>query len=49
MVCALRLLRVAGSILMNSAVRRFVDQFRISELAPLSGNRCTLGVGNSKG
>ncbi len=30
-------------------LRRFVDQFRISELAPLSGNRCTLGVGNSKG
>ena len=30
-------------------LRRFVDQFRISELAPLSGNRCTLGVGNLKG
>jgi hypothetical protein len=30
-------------------LRRFVDQFRISELAPLSGNRCTLGVGNPKG
>jgi hypothetical protein len=29
-------------------LRRFVDQFRISELAPLSGNRCTLGVGNPK-
>jgi hypothetical protein len=28
---------------------RFVDQFKISELAPLSGNRCTLGVGNPKG
>ncbi len=27
----------------------FVDQFRISELAPLSGNRCTLGVGNPEG
>jgi hypothetical protein len=26
-----------------------VNQFRISELAPLSGNRCTLGVGNPKG
>ena len=23
-------------------LRRFVNQFRISELAPLSGNRCTL-------
>ena len=30
-------------------LRRFVDQFRISELAPLSGNRCTLGVGDPKG
>ena len=30
-------------------LRRFVDQFRISELAPLSGNRCTLGVGKPKG
>ena len=30
-------------------LRRFVDEFRISELAPLSGNRCTLGVGNPKG
>ena len=27
-------------------LRRFVDQFRISEIAPLSGNRCTGGVGN---
>jgi hypothetical protein len=27
-------------------LRRFVNQFRISELAPLSGNRCTLGVGS---
>jgi hypothetical protein len=27
-------------------LRRFVDQFRISELAPLSGNRCTGGVGD---
>ena len=26
-------------------LRRFVDGFRNSELAPLSGNRCTLGVG----
>ena len=26
-------------------LRRFVDQFRISEIAPLSGNRCTGGVG----
>ena len=29
-------------------LRRFVDQFRISEIAPLSGNRCTGGVGNPK-
>jgi hypothetical protein len=29
-------------------LRRFVNQFRISELAPLSGNRCTLGVGSPK-
>jgi hypothetical protein len=38
---------------LNSAndprLRRFVNQFRISELAPLSGNRCTLGVGSPKG
>jgi Protein of unknown function (DUF3105) len=38
---------------LNSAedprLRRFVDQFRISELAPLSGNRCTLGVGKPRG
>ena len=27
-------------------LRGFVDQFRISEIAPLSGNRCTGGVGN---
>lgn len=27
-------------------LRQFVDQFRVSELAPLSGNRCELGVGN---
>ena len=26
-------------------LREFVDQFRISELAPLSGNRCVGGVG----
>ncbi len=26
-------------------LRQFVDQFRISELSPLSGNRCTGGVG----
>ena len=30
-------------------LRRFVNEFRISELAPLSGNRCSLGVGNPKG
>jgi hypothetical protein len=30
-------------------LKRFVNQFRISELAPLSGNRCTLGVGKPKG
>ncbi|HKH76484.1 MAG TPA: DUF3105 domain-containing protein [Rubrobacteraceae bacterium] len=26
-------------------LRKFVDQFRVSELAPLSGNRCAGGVG----
>jgi hypothetical protein len=26
-------------------LREFVDEFRISELAPLSGNRCVGGVG----
>jgi hypothetical protein len=26
-------------------LRKFVDQFRVSELAPLSGNRCASGVG----
>jgi Protein of unknown function (DUF3105) len=26
-------------------LRQFVDDFRNSEIAPLSGNRCTLGVG----
>ena len=30
-------------------LQQFVDEFRISELAPLSGNRCTLGVGDPKG
>jgi hypothetical protein len=30
-------------------LRRFVKEFRISEIAPLSGNRCTLGVGNPEG
>jgi hypothetical protein len=30
-------------------LKHFVNEFRISELAPLSGNRCTLGVGNPKG
>ena len=30
-------------------LRRFVNEFRISELAPLSGNRCTLGVGSPEG
>ena len=38
---------------LNSAndprLRHFVNQFRISELAPLSGNRCSLGVGTPKG
>jgi Protein of unknown function (DUF3105) len=29
-------------------LRRFVDQFRVSETAPLSGNGCTGGVGNPK-
>jgi hypothetical protein len=27
-------------------LKRFVDEFRISELAPLSGNRCVGGVGD---
>jgi hypothetical protein len=27
-------------------LERFVNQFKISELAPLSGNRCALGVGS---
>ena len=30
-------------------LRKFVNGFRISELAPLSGNRCTLGIGSPKG
>ena len=30
-------------------LKRFVNEFRISEIAPLSGNRCTLGVGNPEG
>jgi hypothetical protein len=30
-------------------LERFVNQFKISELAPLSGNRCTFGVGDPKG
>jgi hypothetical protein len=30
-------------------LRQFVEGFRISELSPLSGNRCTLGVGDPKG
>ncbi len=30
-------------------LEQFVSEFRISELAPLSGNRCVLGVGNPKG
>jgi hypothetical protein len=38
---------------LNSAsdprLERFVDEFKISELAPLSGNRCVLGVGKPKG
>lgn len=38
---------------LNSAndprLEQFVNQFRISELAPLSGNRCVLGVGNPDG
>jgi hypothetical protein len=28
---------------------QFVNQFKVSELAPLSGNRCILGVGKPKG
>jgi Protein of unknown function (DUF3105) len=30
-------------------LERFVNQFKISELAPLSGNRCILGVGKPTG
>ena len=30
-------------------LRQFVDGFRRSEIAPLSGNRCSLGVGNPQG
>jgi hypothetical protein len=30
-------------------LERFVNGFKISELAPLSGNRCVLGVGNAEG
>jgi Protein of unknown function (DUF3105) len=38
---------------LNSAndprLEQFVEEFKISELAPLSGNRCVLGVGEPKG
>jgi len=38
---------------LNSAndprLEQFVNEFKISELAPLSGNRCVLGVGNPEG
>ena len=30
-------------------LEQFVNEFKISELAPLSGNRCTLGVGDPNG
>jgi len=30
-------------------LEQFVNEFRASELAPLSGNRCTLGVGDPEG
>ena len=30
-------------------LEQFVDEFKISELAPLSGNRCILGVGKPQG
>jgi uncharacterized protein DUF3105 len=30
-------------------LRQFVEGFRISEISPLSGNRCAFGVGNPKG
>ena len=33
----------------DQRLERFVNQFKISELAPLSGNRCVLGVGNAQG
>ena len=29
-------------------LEQFVNEFKISESAPLSGNRCVLGVGNPK-
>ena len=31
----------------DTRLRKFVDGFRISEIAPLSGNRCVGGVGNT--
>jgi hypothetical protein len=31
----------------DQRLRQFVDQFRVTEIAPLSGNGCTGGVGNS--
>ena len=38
---------------LNSAndprLEQFVNEFKVSELAPLSGNRCTLGVGEPGG
>ena len=30
-------------------LEQFVNEFKVSELAPLSGNRCTLGVGDPQG
>ena len=33
----------------DQRLERFVNGFKISELAPLSGNRCVLGVGNAQG
>jgi hypothetical protein len=32
----------------DARLREFVDGFRISEIAPLSGNRCVGGVGNTR-
>jgi hypothetical protein len=33
----------------DPSLEQFIGEFKISELAPLSGNRCVLGVGKPKG